>query len=113
MNTAFVDGFLVPFGGSPLNASIAISVIASVFAWLIFTRLRLVPNWRDVLKYAWSVKLILVACALSAIEAALPFVPELYMVPRGLFALLTLAIAFAALFARFVAQRSISGGKQQ
>lgn len=74
--------------------------------------MKLLPNWRDVLRYAWSVKLIIIACALSAVEAVLPFIPELYMVPRGLFALLTLAVAFAALFARFVAQRSISGGKQ-
>lgn len=75
--------------------------------------MKLLPNWRDVLRYAWSVKLIIIACALSAIEAVLPFIPELYMVPRGLFALMTLVTAFSALFARFVAQRSISGGKQQ
>lgn len=74
--------------------------------------MKLVANWRSVLKYAWSIKLIVLACFLSAVEAALPFIPELYMVPRGLFALLTLVIAFAALFARFIAQRSISGGKQ-
>lgn len=71
--------------------------------------MRFVKNWREVLQYAWSVKLIIVACALSAVEAVLPFIPELYMIPRGLFALMTLAIAFAALFARLIAQKSIGG----
>jgi hypothetical protein len=73
--------------------------------------MKLLSNWREIITRAWSIRLIILAGILSAIEAVLPFIPQLYMVPRGMFALLTLAITFAALVARLVAQQSIEGDK--
>lgn len=61
-----------------------------------------IAGWRRVLKHAWSVRLMLLAALLTAIEAVLPFFSDL--LPRGVFAVITFVIVAAALIARFVAQ---------
>lgn len=66
-----------------------------------------IPDWREVLRKAWSLRLMLLAAVLSALEVALPFFqPDL---PRGLFALLSSTTAGGALVARLVAQRNLRG----
>ena len=40
-----------------------------------------VHNWRKVLRYAWSIRLTLLAAVLSGIEVALPFFE--YSIPGG------------------------------
>lgn len=66
-----------------------------------------IPDWREVLRKAWSVRLMLLAAVLSAVEVALPFFqPDLQ---RGLFALLSGLITGGALVARLVAQRNLRG----
>jgi hypothetical protein len=70
---------------------------------------RLVPNWRNVLIQAWSIRLLVLAALLSAAEVALPFLRELMLVPPGLFAWLTIVATFSALIARLLAQKSIRG----
>lgn len=62
----------------------------------------LIPDWKRVLKKAWSIKLMIIAGGLSAIEAVLPFFQT--QIPRGLFAIGTLIITFAAVVARLYAQ---------
>lgn len=71
-----------------------------------------IENWREVLKRAWSVRLIIVAGLLSGAEATLPTLAE--KLPADVFAGLTFAITLGALVARFVAQPSVSksGGSQ-
>ena len=69
--------------------------------------MRLLDNWRDVLRRAWSVRLIILAAILSGIEAALLFLP--LPVPPGTFALLTCVVTMAAFIARIVAQKNLSG----
>lgn len=64
-------------------------------------------NWRDVLRYAWSVRLIALAALLSGIEAALPLFT--YSFPRGVFAVLSLITTAAAFIARLIAQKNVEG----
>lgn len=69
----------------------------------------LAHDWRDILKRAWSVRLIALAAVLSGLEVALPFIPALERVPMGVFAALSALVTAAALVARIVAQRGLSG----
>ena len=66
----------------------------------------LVSNWRDVLREAWSIRLIILAGLLSGIEVILPFIGAL-PIPDGAFAALSLMTTFAAFVARILAQRSL------
>lgn len=68
-----------------------------------------IHNWRDVLKYAWSLRLIALAAVLSGLEVAIQFFVENPPLPRGVFALLSALVTVAAFFARFVAQKKVSG----
>jgi hypothetical protein len=72
-------------------------------------RAMIVCNWRDVLKHAWSLRLILLAGLLSGIELAMTIFIDNPPIPRGLFALLAVFVSIAAAVARFVAQRKVSG----
>lgn len=68
----------------------------------------LVHNWRQVLKRAWSVRLLLLAGLLSGLEVALPLIDGVYEIPRGVFAALSAATVAAAFVARFLAQKGLS-----
>jgi len=63
-----------------------------------------IPNWRVVLRYAWSVRLMLLAAVLSGAEIAMPFLEGIIPVPRGGFAALSAVLTIAAFIARFIAQ---------
>ena len=67
----------------------------------------LIPNWRKVLRKAWSVRLMIVAALMSGIEIALPFFSDKF--PRGVFAALSFVVVAGAFVARFVAQKELSG----
>lgn len=67
--------------------------------------MHLADNWRDVLKKAWSIRLMILAGLLSAIEVILPL--WMYDLPRGLFAALSLAVVSGAFVARLLAQRDL------
>jgi len=71
--------------------------------------MKLVWNWRSVLHYAWSIKLIVLAGLLSGAEVALPLIREVVDVPRGWFAGASLVVTAGAFIARLIAQRSVSG----
>lgn len=67
--------------------------------------MKLIHNWRTLLRRAWSLRLMIVAAILSGVEVALPFFSD--ALPRGTFAALsavTVALAFAA---RLVAQKGV------
>lgn len=68
----------------------------------------LVKNWRDVLRRAWSVRLLIVAGLLSGLEVALPLIDGLYEIPRGVFAALSGLTVAGAFVARFIAQKGLS-----
>lgn len=65
------------------------------------------PQWRDILRKAWSVRLMLLAGVLSAAEAVVPFFSD--VIDRRVFALLLAGLTFSALVARIVAQRGLDG----
>jgi hypothetical protein len=67
----------------------------------------LLPNWRAVLRRAWSVRLMIVAAVLSGAEIALPLLDGLLPVPRGAFAALSAFATGGAFVARLIAQRNM------
>lgn len=67
--------------------------------------MRLIHNWRELLRRAWSLRLMFLAAILSGVEVALPFFAE--SVPRGAFAALSALTVAAAFVARLVAQRGL------
>jgi hypothetical protein len=68
----------------------------------------LIPNWRDVAKKAWSMRLMALAGLLSGAEVALPYLDGLLPIPPGVFAVLTLITVGAAFVARLVVQQSLT-----
>lgn len=65
----------------------------------------LYPNWREILRRAWSIRLMIVAGLLSAAEIVLPLYADVF--PRGAFAALSAAATAGGLVARLVAQRDV------
>lgn len=68
-------------------------------------RVRLIDDWRRVLRRAWSIRLMVLAGGLSGCEALLPLVTDSLPWPRWASALLVFAIVAGAFVARLVAQR--------
>lgn len=62
-------------------------------------------NWREILRKAWSIRLMLLAGVLSGIEVVLPLFGDVFT--RGVFALLSFAAACAGVVARLVAQKGM------
>lgn len=71
--------------------------------------MKLVSDWLNILRYAWSIRLLVLAGVLSGAEIALPLIQDLLPVPRGVFAGLSFLATAGAFIARLVAQKSISG----
>lgn len=67
---------------------------------------KLVWNWRDVLRKAWSMRWMAAAAIFSAIEVGLPFFSE--SIPRGIFAVLSMVAVSAAFVFRLIAQKGLS-----
>lgn len=72
--------------------------------------MKLLPNWADVLKRAWSVRLIIIAGILSGVEVLLPLLDGVVYIPPGLFAGLSAIVTMAAFIARIVAQNDLPEG---
>ena len=70
--------------------------------------MKLIEGWKDVLKKAWSVRLIVVAAVLSGIEAVMPYLESNF--PQGVFAAASGVVTAAALLARVVAQKDVDDG---
>lgn len=71
--------------------------------------MKLISNWRAVLKHAWSVRLLLLAGLLSGLEAALQLAGNFLGLPKGIFALLAFIATGGAFVARLLAQSKIGG----
>lgn len=63
-----------------------------------------VPEWRRILKHAWSVRLMVLSAVLSGLATALQFGGFLPIPPAALF-ILILVVNIAAIIARFIAQK--------
>lgn len=76
--------------------------------------MNLVPDWRRVLRHAWSIHLNIVAALLLAVQIAEPFLPVVKsLAPEPYASVITLIVNIAAIIARLVKQRSVSHGKRQ
>lgn len=72
--------------------------------------MKLTPNWREVLRHAWSIRLMLVAGLFSGLEVALPFMRDFFPLDPGVFATLAFVTTAAAFVARLIAQRNTQEG---
>ena len=68
--------------------------------------MKLIDNWRDVIRKAWSLRLMVLAALLSGVEFVLPLFSE--ALPRGLFAVLSFLSVAGAFVARLVAQKELT-----
>lgn len=64
--------------------------------------MKLIEDWRTVLRRAWSIRLVLLAALLGGIEVVLPLFSD--AVPRHVFALLSIVVSLGAAVARVMAQ---------
>ena len=72
---------------------------------------RLVPNWRAILRKAWSVWLMALAVVLTAAEVLLSMVgPGVLPVSQGVFAALSGVTTVGALIARVLVQEDLKDG---
>ena len=71
--------------------------------------MKLVANWRAVLMRAWSVRFVVLAAVFTAFEVAMPFLAGYLPIPQTTFAVLAGLSSAAALVARVVAQKNVSG----
>lgn len=67
--------------------------------------MKLKDDWKDVARRAWSFRLNAVAGIMSGMEMALPLFTD--AVPRGVFAVVAMAVSGLAMWARLVAQRNM------
>ncbi|MDV2968268.1 hypothetical protein RZ532_19925 [Nitratireductor aquimarinus] len=72
--------------------------------------MRLIHNWKAVLRYAWSIRFLVLAAVLSGVEVVLPLVVGVIPIPAGIFAALSFVTVAAAFIARIIAQKEISDG---
>lgn len=67
---------------------------------------KLIANWRKVLRYAWSIRLMLIAGVFSGLEFTLPYFRSVFPLDEGVFAALSVVTIAAAFVTRLVAQRN-------
>jgi hypothetical protein len=68
-------------------------------------RPQLLPDWRDILRRAWSIRLMLLAGLLSGCEAILPLFSDSFPMPRWASSALVAVVIAAAFITRLLAQR--------
>lgn len=73
----------------------------------------LVQNWRQVLKRAWSVRLMIAAAVLSGLEVALPLIDGFIEIPPGVFAALSGLTVAGAFTARLLVQKGLPNADKQ
>jgi hypothetical protein len=65
----------------------------------------MIPNWKRVLRKAWSIRLMVLAGFLSGCEVILPMYQE--SIPRGTFAMLSMLAIGGGFIARIVSQKGM------
>lgn len=64
------------------------------------------PNWKTLLRKAWSIRLAAIAALLSGCEVVLPLYSD--SIPRNLFAALSGLVTVGAIVARVISQTGLS-----
>ncbi len=67
--------------------------------------MKLLPDWKRLVRKAWSIRLMFLAGLFSLVEILLPLFVE--VMPRGIFAALTLISVTGAFVSRLVAQKGM------
>ena len=67
--------------------------------------MKLIDDWKKILKKAWSIRLLVIAGLLSGVEIILPLLVDSF--PKGGFAALSFIFTAAAFVARIVAQKGL------
>lgn len=67
--------------------------------------MKLREDWKKFLLKAWSIRIDLLALALSLCELALPIIDEMIYIPRGLFLALSMVVGLFSNLAQIVAQK--------
>lgn len=71
--------------------------------------MKLLPNWKAVLRHAWSYRLNIIAALLSGLEVWFTFIdPYSLPIPNGVFAMLAVVVNLLASMARLVVQTKLS-----
>lgn len=70
-----------------------------------FKKVALYPNWKQIIRKAWSIRFMTMAAILSACEVVLPLYED--TIPKNLFASLSFFFVTAAFISRIVAQRDV------
>lgn len=65
------------------------------------------PDWKLIIKKAWSFRLIAIAALLSGLETVLPMFEASF--PKGIFSAASGVVTAVALLARVVAQKDMNG----
>jgi hypothetical protein len=68
-------------------------------------RLELIPDWKRVLRRAWSIRLMLLAGLLSGLEAILPIVMDSLPWPRWLASMVISFVVGLSFVTRLLAQK--------
>jgi hypothetical protein len=63
------------------------------------------PNWKQVVRKAWSIRLVALSCVFTAAEVVVPMYSDAF--PRNTFALLSAFTAIGALVARVLMQNNL------
>lgn len=72
--------------------------------------MRLLSDWKRVIRKAWSMRLMALAVVLTAVETALPFFSD--TIPRGIFAALSGLVIVGGMASRILVQKDLQDGKQ-
>jgi len=72
--------------------------------------MRLIDDWRKVVKKAWSIRLMVLAAVLSGLETILPYFSD--RIPVGVFAITSFIVTAFALLARIIAQPKMNSDEQ-
>jgi hypothetical protein len=75
--------------------------------------MRLLDNWREVFRKAWSIKFMLLAGLLSGVEVVMSILQPSNTLPPGVFAALAGVVTSLALVARLMAQNEADNDDEQ
>lgn len=75
--------------------------------------MKLHSDWKAILRYAWSLRLMAIAGLLSGLEFILPYISDVPFIPSWLFNLGSVAVIACAFWARLVAQQNLTPAPKQ
>lgn len=70
----------------------------------------LAPNWKAIVKRAWSIRLIALAALVDGLSIAWPLFEDYMPIDRLWFAVIALMLNIGAFYARLKFQRNLRGG---